>query len=42
MEKGLSEDPSTLTEEQTNAINVYQKFHKQNKHKMVDIPTFKL
>jgi NAD+ synthase len=42
MEKGLKEDPMFLTEEQTNAINVYQKFHMQNKHKMVEIPTFKL
>jgi NAD+ synthase len=42
MEKGLSEDPLFLNEEQTNAINVYQKFHMQNKHKMTEIPTFKL
>ncbi len=42
MEKGLSEDPSFLTEEETLAINIYQKFHNQNKHKMVAIPTFKL
>ena len=42
MEKGLLEDPMFLNEEQTNAINVYQKFHMQNKHKMVEIPTFKL
>ena len=42
MEKGLQEDPMFLNEEQTNAINVYQKFHMQNKHKMVEIPTFKL
>lgn len=42
MEKGLSEDPMFLNEDQTNAINVYQKFHSQNKHKMVEIPTFKL
>jgi NAD+ synthase len=42
MEKGLREDPMFLNEEQTNAINVYQKFHTQNKHKMVEIPTFKL
>jgi len=42
MEKGLTEDPSSLNEEQTKAIEVYQKFHKQNKHKMVEIPTFKL
>jgi NAD+ synthase len=27
MEKGLREDPMFLNEEQTNAINVYQKFH---------------
>jgi NAD+ synthase len=42
MERGLKEDPLFLNEEQTNAINVYQKFHMQNKHKMVEIPTFKL
>jgi len=42
MEKGLLEDPLFLNEEKTNAINVYQKFHSQNKHKMVEIPTFKL
>jgi NAD+ synthase len=42
MEKGLNEDPMFLNEEQNNAINVYQKFHTQNRHKMVDIPTFKL
>lgn len=42
MEKGLHEDPIFLNEEQLNAINVYQKFHMQNKHKMVEIPTFKL
>lgn len=42
MEKGLNEDSSLFTEEQTNAINVYQKFHNQNKHKMISIPTFKL
>jgi len=42
MEKGLQEDPMFLTEEQTNAIKVYEKFNTQNKHKMVEIPTFKL
>jgi len=42
MEKGLQEDPMFLNEDQTNAINIYQKFHMQNKHKMVEIPTFKL
>jgi NAD+ synthase len=42
MEKGLHEDPMFLSEEQINAINVYQKFHMQNKHKMTEIPTFKL
>lgn len=31
-----------ITEEQRNALLVYQKFHNQNKHKMVEIPTFKL
>ncbi len=42
MENGLSEDPMFLNENQTHAINVYQKFHNQNKHKMISIPTFKL
>ena len=42
MEKGLSEDPMFLNEQETLAINIYQKFHNQNKHKMVSIPTFKL
>lgn len=42
MEKGLNEDPMFLNEEETEAINVYQKFHSQNKHKMISIPTFKL
>ena len=42
MEFGTGEDPMFLSEEQTNAINAYQKFHSQNKHKMVSIPTFKL
>ena len=42
MEKGLHEDPMFLSEEQTLAINIYQKFHNQNKHKMISIPTFKL
>ena len=42
MEKGLNEDPMFLSEEQTLAINIYQKFHNQNKHKMVSIPTFEL
>jgi len=42
MEKGLSEDPMFLNEEQSNAISMYQKFNTQNKHKMISIPTFKL
>jgi NAD+ synthase len=42
MEKGLSEDPMFMNEQETLAINVYQKFNKQNKHKMLPIPTFKL
>ena len=42
MERGLSEDPMFLNEQETLAINIYQKFHNQNKHKMVSIPTFKL
>lgn len=31
-----------LTEEQRNAVHQYSKFNNQNKHKMVEIPTFKL
>jgi NAD+ synthase len=31
-----------LTEEQRNAVKQYSKFNNQNKHKMVEIPTFKL
>jgi len=42
MEKGLTEDPMFLDEKETHAINVYQKFNTQNKHKMLSIPTFKL
>jgi NAD+ synthase len=32
----------TLTEEERKALVVYKKFNDQNKHKMVEIPTFKL
>tara|TARA_R100000734_G_C3285583_1_gene78370 strand:- start:13 stop:852 length:840 start_codon:yes stop_codon:yes gene_type:complete len=32
----------SLTESQRNAIKQYGKFHRQNKHKMISIPTFKL
>ena len=42
MEKGLFEDPLFLNEQQIKAINQYQKFNTQNKHKMLSIPTFKL
>ena len=42
MEHGLTEDPMFLTEDQIEAISVYEKFHIQNKHKMTEIPTFKL
>jgi NAD+ synthase len=42
METGLTEDPMFLTEDQILAINAYQKFNTQNKHKMVSIPTFQL
>jgi len=53
MESGMTEgcyDLETLTmwkgvpftEEQKEAINQYVKFNTQNKHKMVEIPTFKL
>ena len=42
MENGLFEDPMFMNEHEVLAINVYQKFNKQNKHKMLPIPTFKL
>jgi len=42
MEQGLVEDPMFLNSDQTAAINAYQKFNKQNQHKMLPIPTFKL
>jgi NAD+ synthase len=42
MEKGLSEDPMFLSEDETKAIEAYKKFNTQNKHKMISIPTFKL
>lgn len=32
----------TLTDQQKSAIKQYGKFHRQNKHKMISIPTFKL
>jgi len=31
-----------LTDQQKSAIKQYGKFHRQNKHKMISIPTFKL
>ena len=31
-----------LTEQQKSAVKQYMKFHRQNKHKMISIPTFKL
>jgi NAD+ synthase len=42
MENGLETPHENLTEDQLEAINVYQKFNTQNKHKMLEIPTFKL
>ncbi len=42
MEDGLNQDPMFLNGEQITAINAYQKFNSQNKHKMLSIPTFKL
>ncbi len=42
MERGINEDPMFLNEDQTKAIESYQKFNSQNKHKMLEIPTFKL
>tara|TARA_R110000868_G_scaffold2821_3_gene19542 strand:+ start:1654 stop:2448 length:795 start_codon:yes stop_codon:yes gene_type:complete len=42
MESGIVDTfPVDLTEEQKHAINQYQKFNSQNRHKMLPIPTFK-
>jgi len=30
-----------ITEREKEVLNIYQKFHNQNKHKMVEIPIFK-
>jgi len=42
MEEGLEIDRTELSEAQKEAINIFKKFHEQNKHKMIDIPTYKL
>ena len=42
MEEGLNGDSTSYTEEQNQAVEAYLKFHNQNKHKMISIPTFKL
>lgn len=42
MEKGLYEDPLFMAEDESQALQAYQKFNTQNKHKMISIPTFKL
>lgn len=40
MEEGLTKE--SLTQEEQHKVDTYLKFHNQNKHKMVDIPVFKL
>lgn len=42
MEDGFRTPPEFLNDEQLTALHVYEKFNTQNKHKMVEIPTFKL
>lgn len=42
MEDGFRTPPEVLNDEQLAALHVYEKFNTQNKHKMVEIPTFKL
>jgi NAD+ synthase len=42
MERGLTSDPKSISDEEKQAIDIYLKFNKQNRHKMISIPTFKL
>jgi len=42
MEEGLEIDRTELSDDQKEAIDIFKNFHQQNKHKMTDIPTFKL
>ena len=42
MERGLNSDPKSISDEEKQAIGIYLKFNKQNRHKMISIPTFKL
>lgn len=42
MKEGLSKNIEDLSEEEKEKINIYNQFHNANKHKMVDIPIFKI
>ena len=42
MEEGLKLARAELSEVQKDAVDIFKKFHEQNNHKMIDIPTFKL
>jgi len=42
MEDAFQTPPEFLSDEQLDALHAYEKFNTQNKHKMVEIPTFKL
>jgi NAD+ synthase len=42
MEEGLEKNPTDLNVEEATALSSYLRFHNQNKHKMLSIPTFKL
>ena len=42
MEEGLEMPDKELSSKQKEAVAIFKKFHAQNKHKMSDIPTFKL
>ena len=35
-------DPNSLDERKKEVLKIYKKFHNQNKHKMIDIPIYKL
>jgi NAD+ synthase len=42
MERGQYENPTSSDEKKLKAVMAFNKFHNQNKHKMVPIPTFTL
>ena len=35
-------DTDSLDERKKEVLKIYKKFHNQNKHKMIDIPIYKL